>query len=511
MSSVSPLLEVQGLSKRFCRLWALLDVDLELQAGEVHGLLGGNGAGKSTLIKVLSGVHRADAGSIRLLGARMRGHGPRAAKSLGIATIHQEIDLVPTLSLAENLLLGEQPRGVFGISRKRLLAEATAALAVLGVECDVGMPAGESSAALRQLVCIARALRHEAKVLILDEPTSSLDRREVERVFAAVRKVVASGAAALFVTHFLDQVYALCDRVTVLRDGRRVATTPIGDLPRAMLVEQMLGKLPATVAVARSEKSSATAPLFTARGVGRRRAIEPFDLDVRPGEVVGLAGLLGAGRSELVRTLFGAEPSDSGHFAKRGVSVRIASPRDAVLQGLAFCPEDRRSEGLFPSLSVAENLCALTRLGGSFWLSERDTRQATRFVTELGIKVGSLRDPVRTLSGGNQQKVILGRWLATAPALLILDEPTRGIDVGAKAEIERWIGTAREQGMAVIFVSSELDEVVRVSDRVLVLADRRVVAELPRGVASEASIVAAIASHEASHEAPSEAPHEAVP
>lgn len=496
MSSDSPLLAVQGLSKRFGKLWALIDVDLELRAGEVHGLLGGNGAGKSTLIKVLSGVHRADAGSISLLGTRLRGHGPRVAKSLGIATIHQEIDLVPTLSLAENLLLGEQPRGAFGISRKRLLAEATAALGALGVECDVSLPAGESSAALRQLVCIARALRHEAKVLILDEPTSSLDPREVERVFAAVRKVVASGAAALFVTHVLDQVYALCDRVTVLRDGRRVATTPIGVLSRANLVEQMLGKLPATAAVARAVAEGATTPLFAARGVGRRRVIEPFDLDVRAGEVVGLAGLLGAGRSELVRTLFGAEPSDSGHFAKSGVRVRIASPRDAVQQGLAFCPEDRRSEGLFQGLSVAENLCVLTRLQGGFWLSERDARRATRFVAELGIKVGSLRDPVRTLSGGNQQKVILGRWLATAPALLILDEPTRGIDVGAKAEIEKWIATAREQGMGVVFVSSELDEVVRVSDRVLVLADRRVVAELPRGTASEASIVAAIAAHE---------------
>ena len=445
MSAVSgtpsvPRLQMRGITKRFGGVQALSGVDFTVHAGEVHGLLGGNGAGKSTLIKVLTGVHPPDAGTIEIDGRPLRCASPREVLRAGIATIYQEVDLVPELSLGENLLLGRQPRGRLGLSWRRLFAQARAILGELELEVDPRTPAGECSLALQQLACIARAVHQRARLLVMDEPTSSLDAREVERVFAAVRTLRAKGLAVVFVTHFLAQVEALCDRVTVLRDGRNVATTERARVSRDELVLQMLGRRVG------SGHGGTHAP-----AAGDRARFAAAGLELHAGEVLGLAGLLGSGRSTLARRVFAA-------LRARGCRV-------------AYCPEDRRRDGLFLGLTVRENLALLV---------PRAQQAATvaRFVAELGIVCAGPDAPVHTLSGGNQQKVILARWLATRPEVLILDEPTRGIDVGAKAEIERLVAQAKAQGLAVLFVSADLDEVERVADRVLEVQHGQVVREV---------------------------------
>jgi len=478
------LLELRGIGKTFPGVTALAGVDFTVRAGEIHALLGENGAGKSTLIKVLTGVHPAEAGEIRLDGQLIRPAAPKDAERLGISTVYQEVNLVPSLSIAENITLGRQPgRGGF-LNWRAIRRRAQAALARLEVECDVDAELGSLSVALQQMVAIARALDTSARLLVLDEPTASLDEKEVAELFAIMRKLRGDGLGIVFVTHFLDQVYAVTDRLTVLRNGQLVGEYATADLSRLALVGKMLGR---EVSAADFSPGTATGgistaqPLLAARGLGRRGAIAPVDLALHAGEVVGLGGLLGSGRTETARLLFGIDAADSGTIHFKGQPAAIASPRDAVRLGLAFCSEDRKHEGILPNLSVRENLVfALQGKRGALRALTRveQTQLCEHYITALRIKTSDAETPVRNLSGGNQQKVLLARWLATQPAVIILDEPTRGIDIGAKQEIEQLIARLRADGLAVLFISSEIDEVVRNCSRVLVLRERRQTGEV---------------------------------
>lgn len=503
-----PLLSMSAIEKRFASVLALAAVDFDVRAGEVHALMGENGAGKSTLIKVLTGVFRPDGGSMRLAGRPWSPSSPADAQRRGVSPVYQEVNLIPTLSVAENILLGRLPRGPFGIRWRAARRRAAELLATLELRLDVAEPLAAFPIAIQQMVAIARAIDRDARLLILDEPTSSLDRRETDVLFRTIEALKSRGLAIIFITHFIDQMYRIADRVTVLRNGRRVGTFEAASLPRVELVAHMLGRPleSATTAADRSPAAAAARPaLLAARGLARRGAIAAFNLDIHPGEVIGLAGLLGAGRSELARLLAGADRPDAGEISLRppppaqpGVPLRLRrlTPRRAIGLGIALTPEDRRADGIFPDLSVRQNIViavqrSLSRLG----LVSRAAQQriAADFVQRLNIVAADLDQPLRNLSGGNQQKVILARWLACRPRLLILDEPTRGIDVGAKAEIERLVAELAGSGLAVLFISAELDEVLRASDRILVLRDRRVVGELPASAASEARLMSAIA------------------
>jgi monosaccharide-transporting ATPase len=493
------LLHIRGLIKTFPGVRALDGIDFTLRRGEIHALLGENGAGKSTLIKVLTGVYPPTGGTISLDGLFIAPASPRAASELGISTVYQEVNLVPELSVAENLFLGRQP-GRFGLVRwGAMRRRAVKALRRVGLELDVGRRLGRLSIALQQMVAIARAVDVRAKVLVLDEPTSSLDRGEVARLFAVMRRLRDEGLGVIFVTHFLDQVYEVSDRITVLRNGRLVGAYQAGTLPRLELVGHMLGR-PAVELERRSAEAVDVAasgkPVLSARGVGHRGTIEPFDLDLFPGQTVGLAGLLGSGRSEVARALFGIDPADAGTITIDGTEARLATPRQAIGRRLAFCPEDRKGAGTVPDLSVRENIVlALQARRG--WVSRvpmwRQREIADRFIATLRIRTPDAERPVRLLSGGNQQKVLLARWIITEPRLLVLDEPTRGIDVGAKFEVAKLMEDLCRDGMAILFISSELDEVVRSCQRVAVLRDHRKVGELAGERVSEAAIMAMIA------------------
>jgi simple sugar transport system ATP-binding protein len=477
------LLELRGIGKSFPGVTALADVDFTVRAGEIHALLGENGAGKSTLIKVLTGVHPADAGTMRLAGALIRPAAPQDAECLGISTVYQEVNLVPSLSVAENITLGRQPGRLGFLSWRAIRRRARAALARLEVECDVEAELGSLPVARQQMVALARALDTEARLLVLDEPTASLDEREVAELFAVLRRLRAGGLGIVFVTHFLDQVYAVSDRLTVLRNGRLVGEYATAELPRLALVGKMLGREVSAEDFRPHGAAPRAAgdPVLAARGLGRAGAVAAVDLALHAGEVLGLGGLLGSGRTETARLLFGIDACDSGEITVKGAPVRLGSPRDAVRLGLAFLSEDRKAEGILPNLSVRENL--IFALQGKRGLRRRlgrteQTQLCAHYITALRIKAADAEAPIRTLSGGNQQKVLLARWLATQPAVIILDEPTRGIDIGAKQEIEQLIAKLRDDGLAVLFISSEIDEVVRNCSRVLVLRERRLAGEV---------------------------------
>ncbi|HWO18753.1 MAG TPA: sugar ABC transporter ATP-binding protein [Kofleriaceae bacterium] len=477
------LLELRDIVKTFGSVKALDRASLTLRAGEIHALMGENGAGKSTLIKVLTGVHAPDAGTIVLDGKPIAPRSPREAEQAGISTVYQEVNLIPTLSIADNLLLGRQPTRLGWIRRRELVRRAEAAVARLGLEIDVTRAVGACPLAIQQMVAIARALDIRARVLVLDEPTSSLDEREVASLFDLLRRLRGEGLAIVLVTHFLDQVYAVSDRITVLRNGAFVGEHETSELPRRRLIEAMLGRDFGDEADARPAAAAAATGkrLLEARGIGRRGLLSPIDLALSEGEIVGLAGLLGAGRTETARLLFGLEAADSGAITIGGQAAVLRSPRDAMGKGLAFCSEDRRAEGILPHLSVRENLILAMQAGRGPWrLLPRREQDALvdHYIRALGIKAPSPEAPIHTLSGGNQQKVLLARALATQPKILLLDEPTRGIDVGAKLEIERLVRSLRERGMSVLFISSDLDELVRTCGRVAVLRDRRKVGEL---------------------------------
>jgi monosaccharide-transporting ATPase len=477
------LLELRGIGKTFPGVTALAGVDFTVRAGEIHALLGENGAGKSTLIKVLTGVHPADAGEIRLGGEVIRPAAPKDAEQVGISTVYQEVNLLPSLSVAENITLGRQPGRLGLLNWSGIRRRARAALARLEFQCDVDAELGSLSVAHQQMVAIARALDTEARLLVLDEPTASLDEHEVAELFRVMRKLREQGLGIVFVTHFLDQVYAVTDRLTVLRNGQLVGEYATASLRRLELVGKMLGRevSEADFTSHTSAPAAKVDPVLAAHGLHRRGALAPADLALHAGEVVGLGGLLGSGRTETARLLFGIDARDGGELSIRGSVAQVDSPRDAVRLGLAFSSEDRKAEGILPNLSVRENLIvALQGKRGAFRaLSTAEQAQlCAHYIRALRIKTADAEVPIKNLSGGNQQKVLLARWLATQPAVIILDEPTRGIDIGAKQEIEQLIAKLRADGLAVLFISSEIDEVVRNCSRVLVLRERRLAGEL---------------------------------
>ncbi|HET9594783.1 MAG TPA: sugar ABC transporter ATP-binding protein [Anaeromyxobacteraceae bacterium] len=500
-----PILEMQGISKRFPGVQALAHVDFRLFPGEVHAVMGQNGAGKSTLIKVLTGVHPADAGRILLEGAEIRPSSPLDAQRLGISTVYQEVNLCPNLSVAENIFLGRDRSSALAIRWKEMRRRAAAVLADLNVHVDVTAPLSSCSIAVQQMVAIARALSAQAKILILDEPTSSLAEEEVQLLFGVIRRLKSHGMAILFITHFIDQTFEISDRITVLRNGERVGEFPTAALSRMALVTRMVGREIAEggarrAPAGRAQPARATAPFLRARDLGKKGAVSGVDLEVRAGEALGMAGLLGSGRTETARLLFGIDHPDHGTLEVEGAPAGIARPLDAIQLGIGFCPEDRKLEGIVGELSVRENIVlALQAKRGTFRSLSRKRQEeiADGFITRLGIKAADADTPVAKLSGGNQQKALLARWMATDPRMLILDEPTRGIDVAAKAEIMQQVMELCDRGMAVLFISSEMEEVLRYSDRVAVMRDRRKVGELAAGDADERTVYQIIAGGQA--------------
>ncbi|WP_437872669.1 sugar ABC transporter ATP-binding protein [Sorangium sp. So ce363] len=501
-SGAVPVLEMKRISKGFPGVQALSSVDFRMLPGEVHTLMGQNGAGKSTLVKVLTGVHPPDDGQILLEGREIRPSSPQDAQALGISAVFQEVNLCPNLSVAENIFLGREDAGVFAIRWGEMRRKASALLSDLNIHVDVTAPLSTFSIAVQQLVAIARALCAKAKILVLDEPTSSLAEDEVKTLFSVIQRLKAQGMAILFISHFLDQVFEISDRITVLRNGQLVSETPAAELSRMELVTRMVGREVAEDGPARAERARATmpaggqAPLLRARGLGKKGSVSDVDLDVQRGEALGLAGLLGAGKTETVRLLFGLDGADQGSIEIDGEPARIGSPLDAIARGLGFCPEDRKVEGILGDLSLRENIVvALQAKRGIFRNLSRDEQDdiAGRYIQRLGIVAADAEVPISKLSGGNQQKALLARWLATDPRMLILDEPTRGIDVAAKGEIMGKVMELCDRGMAVVLVSSEMAEALRYSDQVVVLRDRRKVAELATDKTDEQAVYQIIA------------------
>jgi monosaccharide-transporting ATPase len=504
MAESQPVLTMTAISKSFPGVQALNNVGFRLFPGEVHALMGENGAGKSTLIKVLTGVYSHDSGTIELAGQTVSFGAPMQAIAAGISTVYQEVNLVPNLSVAENIFIGREPRIAGLIDWRRMRRAARHLVSRLELDVDVTAPLGSCSLAVQQMIAIARAIDIKAQVLVLDEPTSSLDTTEVAQLFRIMRSLRGEGIAILFVTHFLDQVYAIADRVTVLRNGRLVGEYLTGELPQLALVEKMIGKeLDALESLEDQPKRDlaaieASTALLEATHVGRKGSVAPFSLTIHQGEVVGLAGLLGSGRTEVARLLFGADRADSGQLTMQGSPTAISNPVAAIDRGIAFCSENRRTEGLVGDLSVRENIIlALQATRG--WTKpvprRRQDELVAKYISALDIRPRDPEMPVRNLSGGNQQKVLLARWLITEPRLLILDEPTRGIDIGAKTEIQRLVLQLSDGGMAVLFISAELEEVLRLSHKIAVMRDRHLVAELANDDTVDAELVmAAIAS-----------------
>lgn len=502
---MADLLIARGLEKRFTGVVALNKVDFSLHAGEIHALMGENGAGKSTLIKVLTGVYPPDGGEVVLAGTPIHPHSPQEAVSLGISTVYQEVNLAPNLSIAENVCLGRESRGPFGIKWGEARQRARAALARLGLDLDVRTALGSQSIAIQQMVAIARALDISSKVLILDEPTSSLDRDEVSRLFGVLRRLRESGIGIVFVTHFIDQVYEIADRITVLRNGSLVGVHDVSHFSKLELVSAMIGRDAATL----ERQSSSPLPqplssaaeteqtenlvsageggrrvLIAADRAGRKSSVQDVTVTLGPGETLGLGGLLGSGRTEVLRLFYGLDRPDQG-------SLTSLPARE-----MGFCPEDRKAEAIFPDLSVRDNLLLVAQIRRGWWRKigpSESTKIVDEFIAKLKIATSDAEKPIRFLSGGNQQKVIFARWLAANPKVLFLDEPTRGIDVGAKFEIEGIVDGLRQSGMAFGFVSSELDEVVRWSTKVAILRDHHMVALLEGSEKTEANALEAIA------------------
>ena len=477
---------MRGIDKSFSGVQALRDASLDVAPGEVHGLVGQNGAGKSTMIKILTGAQLRDAGEIVFAGRPIAFTSPHDAQRGGISTIYQEINLVPYRSVAENIFLAREPRRFGFIDWPCMNRDAHALLQRFRIDIDVRQPLMRFTIAIQQMVAIARAVSFDARLVIMDEPTSSLDESEVAVLFDVIRQLRAEGVSVVFVTHRLDELYVVCDRVTIMRDGRTVATSAMQDMSKLQLVATMLGRSLETVAVQGSTgfhkgAHDASGAVIEGESLRSGRRVRDVSLRVGAGEIVGLAGLLGAGRSETARALFGADPPEGGTIRFDGQTVRIATPEAAIRLGMGFCAEDRKLEGIVPEMSVRENLTLallprLTRAGVVD--TARQSEIVDRFIRRLGIKTAGPEQRIRELSGGNQQKVLLARWLCMNPRLLILDEPTRGIDVGAKAEIQSLIEELAREGLGVLMISSELDELVEGCDRITVLRDGVTVAEL---------------------------------
>lgn len=473
---------------------ALDNVDLTLRKGEIMALMGENGAGKSTLIKCLTGINAFEAGEIRVEGidGPVVNHSTLDAQKKGISTVYQEVNLCPNLSVAENLYIGREPRTKLGtIDWKEMTARSSKIMKELELDVDVTRTLEDYSLALQQMIAIARAVDMECKVLILDEPTSSLDDNEVAKLFKLMRQLKDKGVSIVFVTHFLEQVYEVCDRITVLRNGTLVGEYPIAELPRVKLVAAMMGKDFDDLAAIKTEDNVdfKDAPLVVdAKGMSHKGTIKPFDLQIHKGEVVGLTGLLGSGRSELARVIYGADKNQTGELEFKGEKVKINAPIDAMNLGMGLLPDDRKAEGIIADLSVRENIIlALQTKRGMFHLlpMSKQIEIADKYIEMLQIKTASRETLIGQLSGGNQQKVILARWLATDPDFLILDEPTRGIDVGTKTEIQKLVLKLAKEGKSLIFISSEIEEMIRTCNKLIILRDGQVVGEITENLTQE--------------------------
>ena len=496
-----PLLSMRAIDKRFAGVSALSEASLEVAHGEVHALIGQNGAGKSTLLKILTGAERRDGGSMHLDGVAIDPASPTEAQRLGISAIYQEISLIPYRSVAENVLLGREPRRFGLIDWRRMNAEAARLLGQLGIHVDVRQPLASYNIAVRQMVAIARALSRDAKLVVMDEPTSSLDEQEVSVLFDVVRGLKARGVSVIFVSHRLDELYTLCDRVTVMRDGRTVARSAMAGIGKLDLVAAMLGRRVTDIrgqgaTAFGGARHRAGEPVVGVSGLRQGRRVADASVEVRAGEIVGLAGLLGSGRTEVARALFGADPVDGGEIRVKGRPARLREPADAIRAGIGFSPEDRKTDGIVPDMSVRENMTlallpAISRAGVVDVARQQEI--VDRFIRRLGIKCASPEQKIGELSGGNQQKVLLARWLCRNPDALILDEPTRGIDVGAKAEIQSLIRELADKGLGVLMISSEIEELVEGADRVVVLREGRTVAELAGANLTEPAIMRAMA------------------
>ena len=471
------LLEMKGIEIEFPGVKALDKVDFSMKAGEIHALLGENGAGKSTLIKCLTGVHHKDAGTILFDGKEIQPTSPQDAFSMGISTVYQEINLCPNLTVAENIFVGRQPMKGGMISWKEINKRAQELMSRFHMDIDVTLPLSYYSTAVQQMVSIARAVDIEAKILILDEPTSSLDDNEVQLLFDVMNELKAEGLGIIFITHFLDQVFAVSDRITILRNGTLIGTFDIHDITKLQLVTLMIGKdMDAIFDLKRADVAKDAPVLLKAEHLGAPGHIQDVNLEIKKGELMGFAGLLGSGRTETAELIFGAVPATEGSEIVNGQKVSLKKPIDAIMSRLAFCPEDRKRDGIIGDLSIRENIALALQARRGFMhpisLQEQN-EMADKYIRMLSIATPDAEKKIGELSGGNQQKVILARWMATQPDLLILDEPTRGIDVGAKAEIQRLMLEMCEDGVSVIFISSELDEIIRCSNRIIVMRDRK--------------------------------------
>lgn len=496
------LLELKNIHKSFPGVLALQGVDFSLNSGEIHALMGENGAGKSTLIKVLTGVYSKDEGEITLEGKEVIIRSPQDAQKEGISTVYQEITLCPNLSVAENMYIGRSEKTIQ--NWKQMNEGATKILQSLDIPAKATQQLASCSIAVQQMVAIARAVDMDCKVLILDEPTSSLDEQEVEKLFKLMRDLKARGVGIIFVTHFLDQVYEVCDKITVLRDGKLVGEYEIADLPRVQLVSKMLGKELDDLSDIKGETPTdssvdKSAVVFETKGLASDQGIKPFDFHINKGEVNGFTGLLGSGRSECVRAIFGADKKISGTVTKNGKEVKINKPLDAMKAGIGYLPEDRKIDGIIGDLSVRENIIlALQVMKGFFkpFTKAEANKFAEEYIKLLGIKTASADTPIKSLSGGNQQKCLIARWLLTHPEYLILDEPTRGIDVGTKVDIQKLVLKLASEGMSITFISSETDEMLRTCSRLVVMRDRKVVGELSGADLNQTMIMNTIAGGE---------------
>jgi ribose transport system ATP-binding protein len=508
-SAGRPVLEMRGIAKHFAGTAALVDASLVIGPGEVHALVGQNGAGKSTLIKVLTGYHRRDAGEVLFEGRPFEVGSPHEAQKRGISTIYQEINLVPLRSVTENICLGREKKRFGLLDWRAMHAEAERLLGRFNVSIDVRRPLGDFSTATQQMVAIARAIGFSARLVIMDEPTSSLDEREVAVLFGVIRQLKAEGVSVVFVSHKLDELYEVCDRVTIMRDGRTVRTAAMHEIGKLDLVSAMLGRGVAraeghATAFTHRDEAAIGEVMFSASGLAAGQSVSDVSFELRRGEIAGFAGLLGAGRTETARLVFGADRPRAGEMRMEGVPYAPRAPAEAIAAGLGFCTEDRKIEGIVPEMSVAENmmLAMLPRLSRNGVLDEARQREIVeRFIRSLDIKCSGPNQRIRELSGGNQQKVLLARWLAMSPRLLILDEPTRGIDVGAKAEIQRLIRSLADDGLGVLMISSELEEIVEGADRIFVLREGVSVAEFDGAAAGEDEVLAAMAHGAAPQEA----------
>ena len=504
----SPSLIMSGIGKSFPGVRALNQVDFKLRRGEIHALMGENGAGKSTLIKVLTGVYPMDEGTVRLDGHTVSIRSPQDAQKHGISTVYQEVNLCPNLTVAENLFLGREPRSMGLISWRQMNLNAAVLLGELNISANPTAQLDSYSIAIQQMIAIARAVNTECSYLILDEPTSSLDADEVKRIFSLMRQLKEQGVGIIFITHFLEQVYEICDRITVLRNGELVGEFELGNLSRLDLVTKMMGKeienLSALSVRTDESKFANEMPIMEARGLSSGNSkVAPFDLKMYEGEVVGFSGLLGSGRSELVRSIYGADKAIHGQLLINGKLTKIKKPLDAINQGMAYLPEDRKVDGIFSELSVRENIIiALQAKKGMFKrISRKEAAKcADEYIQLLSIKTPNIETPIKSLSGGNQQKVILARWLLTNPKFMILDEPTRGIDVGTKTEIQKLILKLAGEGRSVAFISSEMDEMIRTCSKMVVMRDRRKVGELTQENLDPSTIIRTIAGGEHSDE-----------